>query len=417
MTPTPARFDPVDTSVRIPVLILDAGYGGLGAARSLGRMAVRVYATVAAGNTPVLASRYWAGAYVWDFAQASPQQSVEFLLGIGRALGRRTVLLPTSDTSAVLVADHVERLEEVFVCSRPPAGVVRSLIDKRMLQRMAREKGVPTARSAFPTSCDDVEAFLAAVGLPVIAKGIDPRLPGGTYKVVCRTTEEVRAVWRSLTDAERANLMLQEFIPGNDEMVWLFNGYFDRHARALAAFTGRKLRQYPPEAGVASLAVCARNHSLADLTIRFLESIGYQGLVDADYRYDMRDGCYKLLDVNPRLGATFRLFVDSSGLDVARICYLDMVGEPVRPQEGQEGRKWALEEDLLVSARYWRTGRLGFRSWVRSVRGVRETAWFAADDPGPLLARLWSSATRRGRRQTLWERRAFPGALSGSKVR
>jgi predicted ATP-grasp superfamily ATP-dependent carboligase len=417
MTPTPSRVGPLETSGRLPVLVLDAGYGGLGAARSLGRMGIQVYATVAARSTPVLASRYWAGAYVWDFAHTSPHRSVEFLLEIGRAIGRQTILLPTSDASAVLVADHVGRLEEVFVCSRPPEGVVRSLIDKRTLERMAREKGVPTARSTFPASIDDVEEFLEAVGLPVIAKGIDPRLPGGTHKVVCRTAEEARSVYRGLTEAERANLMFQEFIPGSDEMVWLFNGYFDRHARCLAAFTGRKIRQYPPEAGVASLAVCHRNDPLAAVTVQFLEGIGYQGLVDVDYRHDMRDGRYKLLDVNPRLGATFRLFVDSSGLDVARIYYLDMIGQPVHPQEGQDGRKWVLEEDVLVCPRYWRTGRLGFRSWVSSVRGVRETAWFAADDPGPLLARLWWGATRTGRSQTPAQGQTLPATLSESKIR
>jgi D-aspartate ligase len=413
----PSRLSPAEKAARMPVLVLDAGYGGLGAARSLGRLGVRVYATVAIPGVPALASRYWAGAYVWDFAQASPHRSVEFLLGIGRDIGRRAILLPTSDTSAVLVADHARTLEEVFLFPRGPEGLVRLLIDKRELERMARRMAVPTARSAFPASHEDVEAFLQAAGLPMMAKGIDPRLPGGTRKVICRTAGEVRAFYQGLTDVERANVILQEFIPGADDTVWVFNGYFDRHARCLAAFTGRKIRQYPPEAGVASLAVCHRNDPLAGMTVRFLERIGYQGLVDVDYRYDARDGRYKLLDVNPRLGATFRLFVDQGGLDVARICYLDMTGQPVELRGFPEGRKWMLEEDLLVCPRYWRAGRLGFRSWVRSLRGVRETAWFAADDPGPLLARLWWGAARRVRPRTPAEGRALPGTLSESKIR
>jgi D-aspartate ligase len=47
-----------------------------------------------------------------------------------------------------------------------------------------------------------------------------------------------------------------------------------------------------------------------------MQEIGYSGIVDIGYRYDRRDGEYKLLDVNPRVGATFRLFVDSNGMDV-----------------------------------------------------------------------------------------------------
>jgi predicted ATP-grasp superfamily ATP-dependent carboligase len=35
--------------------------------------------------------------------------------------------------------------------------------------------------------------------------------------------------------------------------------------------------------------------------------------VDLGFRYDARDSRYKPLDVNPRIGATFRLFVDAEG--------------------------------------------------------------------------------------------------------
>jgi len=38
--------------------------------------------------------------------------------------------------------------------------------------------------------------------------------------------------------------------------------------------------------------------------------------MDLDYRFDKRDGQYKLLDFNPRIGAQFRLLVDDNGLDV-----------------------------------------------------------------------------------------------------
>ena len=54
-----------------------------------------------------------------------------------------------------------------------------------------------------------------------------------------------------------------------------------------------------------------------------------------------------------------------------------------------EGRRWIVEPlDLTSSAVYRRRGELTMRDWVRSLRGVREAAWFAADDPQPFLA-LW----------------------------
>jgi hypothetical protein len=37
---------------------------------------------------------------------------------------------------------------------------------------------------------------------------------------------------------------------------------------------------------------------------------------------------------------------------------------------------------------YRRRGDITLTGWARSLRGVREAAWFALDDPGPFLA-LW----------------------------
>ena len=109
--------------------------------------------------------------------------------------------------------------------------------------------------------------------------------------------------------AQAANLMLQEYIPGAPEANWMFNGYFDKHSECRVSFTGVKVRQSPAAAGATTLGVCRANPLLARSTERFMQAIGYRGIVDIDYRLDARDGQYKLLDVNPRIGSSFRLFV------------------------------------------------------------------------------------------------------------
>ena len=39
--------------------------------------------------------------------------------------------------------------------------------------------------------------------------------------------------------------------------------------------------------------------------------------------------------------------------------------------------------DPLGAIGYWRRGELGLRAWAASLRGIDETAWFAADDLAP----------------------------------
>jgi predicted ATP-grasp superfamily ATP-dependent carboligase len=101
---------------------------------------------------------------------------------------------------------------------------------------------------------------------------------------------------------------------------------------------------------------------------------------------------YKLLDVNPRIGTTFRLFVDSVGMDVVRALYRDLTGQPVTQGRLIEGRKWVVENfDLISSQAYIRDRSLTARGWIRSYWGVQEAAWFAADDLRPFLAMCWRS--------------------------
>jgi predicted ATP-grasp superfamily ATP-dependent carboligase len=179
----------------------------------------------------------------------------------------------------------------------------------------------------------------------------------------------------------------------------MFNGYFDRDSRCLVGFTGRKVRQRGPHTGPTTLGECVPNEDVADATCRLAAATGYRGIIDIGYRYDARDGSSRLLDVNPRMGGSFRLFVGQDGMDVVRALYMDLTGQSVPESAPSHGRRWIVEPfDLISSAQLAREGSLTAREWLRSFRGVQEGAWFAADDPLPFLTmgvRMLPLAARR----------------------
>jgi len=166
----------------------------------------------------------------------------------------------------------------------------------------------------------------------------------------------------------------------------MLDGYFNVRSECLVSFTGKKIRQYPVFHGSTSLGICIENEMVRRTTTEFMKNLGYKGILDIGYRYDARDGQYKLLDVNPRIGSTFRFFVAENGMDVARAMYLDLTGQPVAAGDTVEGRKWLVEDfDIFSALRSWREGRLSLRGWVRSLGGVQEAACFALDDPAPFF--------------------------------
>jgi predicted ATP-grasp superfamily ATP-dependent carboligase len=183
------------------------------------------------------------------------------------------------------------------------------------------------------------------------------------------------------------NFVLQEYIPGGVDTVWMCNGYFGVRAGHRVVFTGKKLRQVSAT-GVASLAVCAANDTVASQTYKFMTEVGYRGCVGIGYRYDVRDGKYKVLDVNARISSIFRLFAGANDLDVVRLCYLDLSGQPSGVTAAQEGRKWLLESDIQAILPRRNADRVRAREWLKSVRGVQELHWFARDDVAPFGAWL-----------------------------
>ncbi|HET7170240.1 MAG TPA: hypothetical protein VFI18_01270, partial [Gaiellales bacterium] len=195
-------------------------------------------------------------------------------------------------------------------------------------------------------------------------------------------------------------VMLQEYVPGDASSVWMFEGCFDEGSACIAGFTGQKIRQHPPHTGMTSLGVGSENAEVAQAATQLMRAVGYRGVVDMGFRFDARSGTYRLLDVNPRVGASFRLFVDARGLDVVRAMYLDLTGQPVPASAGIEpGRRWMVEHtDLLTAVELVRDGTLSAPAWVRSLRGVREGAWLSARDPLPALA-LGAALVRQRRRR------------------
>lgn len=380
----------------VPGLML---HGALGAARSLGRMGVRVSAFQDSCWAPIALSRYVAETISWKFAERAPEESLQRLLDVGKDLGGRPVLIPMDDVACLFVGTNEESLRARFRFPVQPRGLAQSLARKQQLHDLCQTFGVPTPNAVFPRSRADVHEFLAAASFPIVVKSSDPELlhkrKAARSVSIVSSTRELWAAYDAMEDPDEPNLMFQEYIPGGAESIWMFNGYFDAQSDCLFGFSGQKLRQFPRATGATSLGICRVNDDVIAPTKRFLKAIGYQGIVDLGYRYDARDGRYKMLDVNPRIGASFRLFAGMDGMDVVRALYLDLTGQKLPLSECWRDTTWTVEnDDLQTYFQGYRQSALSLSAWLRSLRNVRERAWFAHDDPLPFIAMCGTFAAK-----------------------
>jgi D-aspartate ligase len=381
----------VDFDRSMPVLIVRVGSyplhaGTVGAIRSLGRAGVPVYAITEDRFTPAALSRYLTGRLSWSTTGAEPVEQLSAgLRDIADRLGQRVIAVATDDEAAVLVAEHGQQIEQLVVPA-VPTDMARMLASKRGLHELCQRAGVPTPHAAFPASLDEVFAYAERGLFPAVVKNVDPftRLsaPAVPSTTLVGTPDELVALARDWPDPPR--VMLQEQLPKEEAEDWIFHMYCNGESECVPGFTGVKLRSWPPQAGVTAAAIIAANDEVAELSASLCRAIGYRGIGDLDWRFDRRDGRYKLLDFNPRVGAQFRLFQTDAAVDVVRAMHLDLTGREVPPGRQIEGRRFYLENlypaALLARKRPAQIPKLP-RRLVRP-----ELGWSAFDDPLPALS-------------------------------
>ncbi|MFE0099524.1 ATP-grasp domain-containing protein [Streptomyces sp. NPDC059009] len=392
---------PFEPDRSVPGLIVKFGdyplhHGGVGAIRSLGRLGVPMYAITEDRYTPAAASRHLTRAFPWrTTGTEDPERLVDGLLRVGRRIGRPTVLIPTDEEAAVLIAEHQKELGDKesgfggFLFPRVEPELPRRLASKQGLHELCVEHGIASPPAAFPQSYADIEEFAGAARFPVVAKNREAFTRRKQPAVNGTTRIETPAGLLTLARdwGERPGVILQEYLPREQAEDWIVHAYFDADSTPLALFTGVKVRSWPPHAGMTANAYVVDNPELADLTTRFIKQIGFTGIIDLDLRFDRRDGRYKLLDFNPRMGAQFRLFESESGIDVVRAMHLQLTGRAVPEGEQRAGHRYVVENiDLPALLAYRRSGYTTPHAPARP--SSTELAWLAADDMLPFFTML-----------------------------
>ncbi len=392
----------------VPGLIVKIGdyplhHGGVGAIRSLGRLGVPMYAVTEDRWTPAAVSRYLSSCFVWPTTGSErPGELVAGLLRIGREIGRPTVLIPTDEEAAVLIAENAGELAGPFLFPPVERGLPRRLASKQGLHELCVEHGVPSPSALFPASYEEIEKYASVATFPLVAKNREAferrRHPAvhGTTRI--HGPRELLALARDWGPAP--GVILQEYLPREQAEDWIVHAYFDAESTPMAMFTGVKVRSWPPHAGMTANAYIVDNPELAAMAAQFIKQIGFCGIVDLDWRFDRRDGRYKLLDFNPRMGAQFRMFENEAGIDVVRAQHLDLTGRAVPEGEQLAGRRFVVENiDLPALAAYRRSGYTTPHAPARA--NGTELAWAARDDMKPFFTML-ARFVRPGARH-LWQ--------------
>jgi len=383
-----------------PALILGGRWlWGLAMVRSLGRRGVPVYATGTKGSF-VSYSR-WHRAVPPEWGEPpSPATLFDYLL---RVPHEGMVLIPTTDDWALAVARLPAPLAARFPSSLSSPGSLEVLIDKGWFAAVLERLGVPHPRTICLDPEDDWAALPADAFTDAFLKPRDSQVFRSRFGVKAlhfRTPDEAMALAREAREAG-LEVMLQEYVPGPPSHHYMVEGFVDRTGRVCARFVRQRLRMFPPDFGDSTYMVSVSiDHvrGAVESLDRLLAHLSYRGVFEAEFKYDARDGQFKLLEVNARPWY-FIGFAADCGVDFCAMAYRDALGLAVEPVHTYEpGRHCIVGSDRFACWALFRQGRLSAWAWLRSWIGARQML-FAWDDPIPGFARilraLWIAGTRK----------------------
>ena len=367
------------------VCVGDSGINGLATVRSLGRRGVRVHVVVLEKSPQIASlSRYCVKATrVSDLGALYAA-----LCALPADAERRPLLFVDNDKMMKALAPHAAALEQRFWVVEPLARAAQ-FMDKTFQLQAAADAGIAVPRTWLPSSWEDIAAIAAQTSERLLAKPSPARFPVGvnpTFKaIVAPSAGELGRQLRSLV-ASPADVLVQEYIDGDDSCHYGSLSYRARNADACFVLTTRKVRQTSLEAGVMMVGRVVDAPDVREMTLRLVESIDYRGVVHVEFKRSPRDGKYYFIEWNAR-PPYFHSIGWKAGFDGAYFAYCDHVAPEalgsMRLRSDARHHWINLQGDL---GRLVREPRLALRpgTWAPYLQR-KEWAVLALDDPAPWL--------------------------------
>lgn len=367
-----------------PALVLGRGLTALGVARSL----------AATGVHPVLGVERRDFAAWSRYCRRVPLHSANGASGLADALAalplKGAVLMPCSDDWLAASVALPDSLRERFPASLPPAGAVRIYIDKALFAEALAAFEVPHPRTINADDRETIEGLSEAEIGGYFLKPCNSQAFSLHYRAkaisISGKADAVEKIDRF--SREGFPVVVQEFIPGPVTNQYHLDGFIDRSGRTVASMARRRIRMYPTDFGNSTMLVSIPMEMIEaaiDPIHRLLRGLDHRGIFSAEFKWDERDGVFKLLEINARPWWQVE-FSTLCGVNVCALAYGDALAEelPVVSRYAIGRRFGILAHDARAFRDLRRQGKETLRGWV-------ESSWRATDainrltDPMPAL--------------------------------
>ncbi len=327
------------------VLITDGHWRkSLAAVRGLGQEGVRVAGGESTWPATGFFSKYCRKRLIYPSLLFEPEKFIEFLLKELKSQNYR-ILIPMEDATCNLIAANHEDVGNLTYLPLINKEKLEFVQRKDNVLQLAAGIGIPIPETFYIKDLDQLSELKDQLPYPVVIK---PKTGAGAEGIIYSFKPG-----NLIADYLKVHRLypfplIQEKIAGNGPG---FGASFlmDENSRVMASFVHKRLREYPVTGGASTLRESVLQDEVRQMGEALLKKLGWFGVAMVEFKYDIKDQTYKLMEINPRFWGSLALAI-RAGVNFPYLLYKMACKEKFKPVEkykiGQRCR-WLLPGDML----------------------------------------------------------------------
>lgn len=266
-----------------------------------------------------------------------------------RHVDGKVLLIACGDTYAELVSKHKDELSDVFICPYVDYDLLKQLNDKESFYKICDKYGLlyPKTKIITKKMYETKAGLTVPFDFPVALKPADSvewlniNFEGRKKAFIIHSQAEFLNIISKIYDnGYTSDVILQDFIPGDDSNMRVLNAYVDHNHHVKMMCLGHPLLEDPTPGSIGNYVVIIPeyNQDIYDRMQKFLEEINFTGFANFDMKFDRRDNTFKLFEINIRQGRS-SFFVTLNGYNLAKWLIEDYVTGDLDDQPTVYGNK------------------------------------------------------------------------------
>jgi predicted ATP-grasp superfamily ATP-dependent carboligase len=322
---------------------------------------------------------------------SEPDQLYNQLIHHSNTFTLKPVIVPSSEEYVGFIRNYSKLLNEYFEFRMPTIDILDNILNKAGQFSLAKKVNLLVP---FHTQISDAYDFNMYMTNyyehKIILKALDQLAWKAKVKqkaYIISNSNDLANIGNILVSMN-ISFIIQDVIDGDCSNNFEFNALM-LNGEIVESCLIRKLRQYPPEYGAASLIQTCINKEIEDMGRRFVIQNKIEGFSNTEFKLNPSDGKYYFIETNARVWQQIRL-TESLGQNFVLTYYNylanGMVCRNEVPKEHVTVVKWMdIFSDSLLWWRFLRKSGMSFYSYIFSLRGVRNFGLLNMKDICPFV--------------------------------